>query len=191
MLGIGGVAVLVLDAGAHLDTVGVAAGLVGAASMATGTTLIQRWGRPTSALAFAGWQLAAGGVLLVPLAIVFEGIPDSLDGRNVLGYTYLAIVGGALAYALWFRGIELLGAQRATFLSLLSPVVATSSAWHSATTSASGSSSAAPSWSASVAIAQTGGRPALPASAIRSQRPDASHPSVSSTSLRRRSASWR
>lgn len=37
----------------------------------------------------------------------------------------LAAVGGALTYTLWFRGIDRLGAPNVTFLSLLSPVVAT------------------------------------------------------------------
>ena len=125
VLGLGGVALLVLDGDAALDGVGVAAALVGAASMATGSTLVQRWGKPANGLAFAGWQLTAGGLLLVPLAILGEGLPPTLTGRNLAGYLYLATIGGALAYAIWFRGIALIGAQRATFLSLLSPVVAT------------------------------------------------------------------
>lgn len=125
LAGIAGVALLVLDGDAGLDPVGVVAGLVGAASMATGSTLVQRWGRPVGGLAFAGWQLTAGGLLLVPIALVGEGLPASVTLANVAGWLYLATIGGALAYAIWFRGIQLLGAQRATFLSLLSPVVAT------------------------------------------------------------------
>ncbi len=125
LLGILGVGLLVLDGSAKLDGVGVVAALVGAASMATGSTLVQRWGRPASGLAFAGWQLTAGGLLLVPLALAGEGLPPSLTAANLGGYLYLATIGGAVAYAIWFRGIALLGAQRATFLSLLSPVVAT------------------------------------------------------------------
>lgn len=125
LAGIAGVALLVLDGDAGLDPVGVVAGLVGAASMATGSTLVQRWGRPVGGLAFAGWQLTAGGLLLVPIALIGEGLPPSVTVANVAGWLYLATIGGALAYAIWFRGIQLLGAQRATFLSLLSPVVAT------------------------------------------------------------------
>jgi probable blue pigment (indigoidine) exporter len=93
--------------------------------MATGSVLVQRWGRPTTATAFAGWQLAAGGLLLLPVALVAEGTPSALTTSNVAGYVYLAIIGGGLAYTLWFRGIDRLGAGNATFLSLLSPLVAT------------------------------------------------------------------
>lgn len=123
--GLGGVALLVLDGGAHLDAIGVAAALGGALSMAIGSVLVQRWGRPARPLVFAGWQLLAGGALLLPIAIGIEGLPDQLTGSNVLGYTYLATAGGALAYTLWFRGISILGARNVTFLGLLSPTVAT------------------------------------------------------------------
>jgi probable blue pigment (indigoidine) exporter len=123
--GLAGVALLVLDGSARLDAVGIVAALAGAVSMATGTVLVQRWGRPVGALPFAGWQLTAGGMLLLPLALVIEGPPGSMTFGNVTGFGYLAAVGGALAYTLWFRGIERLGARNVTFLSLLSPVVAT------------------------------------------------------------------
>lgn len=124
-VGLAGVGLLVLDGGARLDPIGVIAALGGAMSMATGTVLVQRWGRPVSALTFAGWQLTVGGVLLVPLALIVEGAPGSLTIANVAGFAYLATVGGALAYTLWFSGIERLGARNVTFLSLLSPMVAT------------------------------------------------------------------
>lgn len=125
LAGIGGVALLVLDGGIRLDAVGIAAALGGAMSMAFGNVLVQRWGQPTRPLVFAGWQLTAGGVLLLPIALVVEGPPGALTGSNVFGYAYLATAGGAVAYTLWFRGITALGARNVTFLGLLSPTVAT------------------------------------------------------------------
>ena len=125
VLGIVGVALLVLRADAALDPVGVLAAVAGTASMATGTVLVQRWGRPAPLLTFAGWQLAAGGLLLAPLAVATEGLPSSLTATNVGGYLYLAGIGAAVAYPLWFRGIERLGASTTAFLALLSPAVAT------------------------------------------------------------------
>lgn len=119
-----GVSLLVLRGDAALDPVGIAAGLAGTASMALGIVLTKRWGQPVPVLAFAGWQLAAGGLVLAPLALVVEGTPASLDRDNVLGYAYLAVVGGALAYTLWFRGIGRLSAPSVSFLGLLSPLVA-------------------------------------------------------------------
>jgi probable blue pigment (indigoidine) exporter len=44
---------------------------------------------------------------------------------NLAGYTYLATVGGALAYMLWFRGIERLSPTTVSLLTLSNPLTAT------------------------------------------------------------------
>ena len=124
-VGIAGVALIALDPDARLDPLGIAAAAGGAVSMASGSVLVQRWGRPVPPSTFAGWQLFVGGLILTPAALLLEGVPASLRPANVVGYAYLAIIGGALAYTLWFRGVVLIGASKATFLALLSPVVAT------------------------------------------------------------------
>lgn len=123
--GVVGVGLLVLGPAARLDALGIAAALGATALMAAGTVLTKRWGRPAPLLAFTAWQLVAGGLLLLPLALLVEGQPPALAGRNIAGFIYLGLVNTGLAYALWFRGIERLSAARVTFLGLLSPVVAT------------------------------------------------------------------
>nr|CEL18713.1 Permease of the drug/metabolite transporter (DMT) superfamily [Kibdelosporangium sp. MJ126-NF4] len=127
--GVFGVALLVLRANAQLDLIGVIAALAGAFVMGTGVVLSKRWVSPAPLLAITGWQLVAGGLLLLPFTLVFEGLPATITGENVLGYAYLAIIGAAVAYALWFRGIRALTAVNVTFLSLLSPMVATLVGW--------------------------------------------------------------
>lgn len=140
--GVAGVALVVLTAGARLDALGVAAALGGAASMAGGIVLTKRWGTPpavsspaavrpvgVSPLASTSWQLIAGGVVLAPVALLVEGPPPPLDAAAIGGYTYLALVGTALAYVLWFRGLAALPAGATSFLSLLSPVVAVFAGW--------------------------------------------------------------
>ncbi|GGO18270.1 EamA family transporter [Microbispora bryophytorum] len=131
LLGLLGVGLVVLRAEARLDMVGVLAGLAGAASMSAGTVLTKRWGRPegVGALALTGWQLTAGGLLLVPVALLIEGAPPALSGENLLGYAYLGIVGTALGYWIWFRGISRLPATSVAFLALLSPVSAAVIGW--------------------------------------------------------------
>ncbi|WP_329414477.1 EamA family transporter [Nocardia vinacea] len=131
LIGVFGVALVVLRANAQLDTVGVIAGLAGAASMAMGTVLTQRWGRPEGVgpLAITGWQLTAGGLFIAPLAFLIEGAPPALDGRAVGGYLYLGVIGTALAYFLWFRGIAEVQATSVAFLGLLSPVSAAVIGW--------------------------------------------------------------
>ncbi|WP_188197435.1 EamA family transporter [Nonomuraea sp. SYSU D8015] len=128
--GVAGVGLLVLRADARLDVLGVAAALGGAAVMAVGVVLSKRWQSPAPLLATTGWQLVAGGLLLLPVALAVEGPPpDTLTVANLAGYAYLTIIGAALAYALWFRGLRELSATKVTFLGLLSPVVATALGW--------------------------------------------------------------
>jgi probable blue pigment (indigoidine) exporter len=127
--GLAGVTLVVLRPEAALDGWGTAAGAAGVLVMALGTVLTQRWGQPVGLLAFTGWQLALGGVLLAPLALAVEGPPPPLGAAAVGGYLWLALVGSVLGYALWFRGLAVLSAGQAAFLPLLSPVVATLLGW--------------------------------------------------------------
>ncbi|MEU5159524.1 EamA family transporter [Streptomyces sp. NPDC020875] len=126
-----GVSMVVLQAGAALDTVGVIAGLASSASMSAGTVLTKRWGRPEGVgpLVMTGWQLTAGGLLITPIALAVEGAPPALNGTNVAGYLYLALVNTAVAYWLWFRGIERLTATSVTLLGPLSPITAAVVGW--------------------------------------------------------------
>lgn len=128
--GLVGVTLLVLRAEARLDAVGVAAALGGACAMAAGVTLAKRWGLPAPVLAVTGWQLVAGGLLLLPLTLAIEGPPPTaVDISNIAGYAYLSLIGTAAAYTLWFRGIQALPVTDVTLLGLLSPVVATVLGW--------------------------------------------------------------
>jgi probable blue pigment (indigoidine) exporter len=129
VLGIVGVGLLVLRAGAELDGAGVAAGLAGATSMASGVVLTKRWGRPVPLLTFTAWQLVAGGLVLLPLALGVEGLPAQVTGSNLLGYLWLATAGTGVAYVLWFRGIDALPVSQVSLLALLSPLVATTAGW--------------------------------------------------------------
>jgi probable blue pigment (indigoidine) exporter len=130
LLGVTGVSLAVLTAAADLDPVGVVAGLAGAGSMAFGLVLTKRWGRPeVSLLTVTGWQLTMGGLLLVPVTLLVEGPPPALSLTNISGYAYLSLIGTALAYTLWFRGLELLPAARVSLLSLFAPLTATVVGW--------------------------------------------------------------
>jgi probable blue pigment (indigoidine) exporter len=127
--GVFGVGLLVLRANAHLDTWGVVAALGGAVVMAFGVVLSKRWSTPAPLLAVTGWQLVAGGVVLLPVTFLVEGAPPAFTAQNLAGYAYLTLIGSAVAYALWFRGIRALSPTDVTFLGLLSPVMATTLGW--------------------------------------------------------------
>ncbi len=127
--GVMGVALLVLQPGAGLDPIGIMAAIAGTISMATGVVLTKHWGRPVDLITFTGWQLTAGGLMLLPLMVATEGLPPSLTATNVAGFAWLAVVGTGAAYANWFRGIQSLPIAITSFLGLISPLIATIVGW--------------------------------------------------------------
>ncbi len=126
VLGMLGVALVVLGPDAALDPVGVLACLGGVASMGTGVVLTKKWGRPegVSAVGLAGWQLTAAGVVLLVPALLVDGIPPGIDARAAAGYLWLGLFGALITYSLWFAGIRRLPVTAAALLGLLSPLVA-------------------------------------------------------------------
>lgn len=128
--GVFGVGLIVLQAQARLDAVGILAAAGGALSMASGIVLSKKWGQPEHPLTTTAWQLVTGGLTLLVVTLTFEGLPSTpLTPTNLLGYTYLSLAGTAFAYVMWFRGISRLPASTIAFLGLLSPVVAVLVGW--------------------------------------------------------------
>jgi probable blue pigment (indigoidine) exporter len=109
-----GVALLVLGPEAALDPIGVVAGL---------------WQPPVSALIFTAWQLTAGGVILLPLALWFEPPLPTLTMTNIGGLVWLGLIGSALSYWLWFRGIARLDPGASSMLIMMSPMTAVLIGW--------------------------------------------------------------
>lgn len=126
VVGAAGVGLVVLGPAARLDAVGMLAGLTGAVSMALGVVLSKKWGRPAgvSPMGYAGWLLTAGGLVLVVPTLVIEGVPGVVEGAAYAGYLWLGLVGGLVAYTLWFRGVGVLPAAPTAMLGILSPLTA-------------------------------------------------------------------
>lgn len=129
VFGAGGVALLVLAPTAALDPVGLAAGFGGAASMAAGTVLSRRWQPPVPPLTFTAWQLTAGGGLLMPLALLIEPPLPALEVRHLGGMLYLGLIGAALTYVLWFRGLSRIEPSAVAMLGMMSPMSAVLLGW--------------------------------------------------------------
>ena len=129
VVGIGGVALLVLTPNAALDAIGIAAAIAAAVSMAFGTVLSRRWQPPVSALTFTAWQLTAGGLLLLPVALLLEPPLPALTAQNWIGFGWLGLVGAALIYIVWFRGVARLEPSAIAPLAFLSPVTAVILGW--------------------------------------------------------------
>ena len=85
----------------------------------------------TSAIAgtLASWQLIAGGLVLAPFALAFEGLPPHFHRAQRPRIPVARHGRDHGGHSLWFRGIERLPVSRASILALLSPVVATAAGW--------------------------------------------------------------
>jgi drug/metabolite transporter (DMT)-like permease len=121
-IGLVGVAVVVLGAGAHLqvgrgDLLIMAANLCWALYNVLAARLLPR---SAGALANSTGVMLAGGIAL-SLAAVLAGAPITVPGNDALASLLMMSVGGSvLAYLFWNAGIARLGAARtALFLNLV------------------------------------------------------------------------
>ncbi len=126
VVGVVGVALVVIGPKAGLDPLGIVAGLGGASSMGAGVVLTKKWGRPAgvSAIGLAGWQLTGAGIVLLVPALFLDGVPSHIGPSAVAGYAWLGIVGALFTYTFWFAAIRRLPVTATALLGLLSPLVA-------------------------------------------------------------------
>lgn len=124
-VGVAGVSLLVLRADFAVDPIGVAASFGAVALSSVGFVLVKRWQPPVDLLTFTAWQLVAGGLVLLPIALVVEGAPPSLSPGAIGGFLYLGVAGTLVAYVVWFRGLRRLPAGAVSLVGLLNPVAGT------------------------------------------------------------------
>ena len=129
LIAVAAMGALFASPGQMLDPLGLLAAAIGTVSMAIGTFLARRWSQQLPLMAFTGWQLLIGGVLLAPFAILVDPPIAHLNATHVAGFAYLSIVGSLLAYPLWFRGIARLSPVAVSALTLLSPLTALILGW--------------------------------------------------------------
>ncbi|WP_307827905.1 EamA family transporter [Nocardioides sp. SYSU D00038] len=125
VVGATGVALLVLRAGFAVDPIGVVASLSAVVMSSFGFALVKRWQPPVDLLTFTAWQLVAGGLVLLPVALLVEGAPPSLGLTDLAGFAWLGLAGTVLAYVVWFRGLRELPAAAVGLVGLLNPVSGT------------------------------------------------------------------
>ena len=131
LVGVGGVALLVLRSSAALNVVGVLAGIGSACSMGVGTVLARKWGRPegVQSLTTAGWTLIGAAVVLLPLSLLVEGAPPSFTAKQLAGLVWAAFVVGAAGFALYLTGVQRLPVSLSAPLTLMNPVTAALLGW--------------------------------------------------------------
>lgn len=125
LVGLVGVALLVLRAPGAVSTLGLLAAFGSVVVSAAGFVLVKRWPAPVDLLTLVSWQLVVGGLALVPVALVVEGPPPPIDLSATAGFLWLGGVGTVLAYACWFHGLATMPAGAVSLVGLLNPVVGT------------------------------------------------------------------
>ncbi|WP_348787431.1 EamA family transporter [Leifsonia sp. NPDC080035] len=120
LVGAAGVAVMLLG-GQAVDPLGVVAALAAMTLSAIGYVLATRWS-DVDVLTSTSWQLVAGGLLVLPAALIVEGPPPALDGPALAGFAYVSLLATAVAFLAWFSGLRRLGPATAGLIGLLNPV---------------------------------------------------------------------
>lgn len=121
LAGAAGVAVMLYGSGDEVDPLGLIAAVSAMLLSAVGYVLATRW-QDVDVLSSTAWQLVAGGLLVVPFAVLVEGGPPQLDAAAIVGFAYVSLVATALAYLAWFAGMRRLGPAVAGLVGLLNPV---------------------------------------------------------------------
>ncbi|GKW14901.1 ABC transporter permease [Pectobacterium carotovorum subsp. carotovorum] len=129
IIGVGGMAILLLSPQTTVEPVGIAAALLGALCMAAGVWLTRRWQLDLPVLPLTGWQLFIGGLMLAPVAWGVDAPLPALTLSQYVAYAYLCLAGAVIAYGLWFRGITRLPTIAVASLGLLSPLTAVVLGW--------------------------------------------------------------
>lgn len=124
-----GMGLLFVSPRSEWDSIGLMAAFAGTVCLGVGTFLAKRWNNGISVLRFTGWQLGLGGLILLPMALMFEEPLPALSLDNYLGYGYLSVFGALFAYSIWFRGVSKLSSVSVSSLGLLSPVTAILMGW--------------------------------------------------------------
>jgi probable blue pigment (indigoidine) exporter len=121
-IGIVGVGLLLVTGTHAVSPGGVVASVAALVMSSLGYVLAKRWSTDVDPVSLTAWQLVAAGLILAPVAVVFEGAPPRVDATMVLAYGYVSIVGTAVAFVAWFTGLRHLGAGTVGLVGLLNPV---------------------------------------------------------------------
>ncbi|MFL6061217.1 MAG: EamA family transporter [Marmoricola sp.] len=133
LVGIVGVALLVLRNPGHVDALGLVGAFGSVLVSAVGFVLVKRWPAPeeirsagaAGMITVVSWQLVVGGLALLPVALLVEGAPPAVDGQALAGFAWIAVAGTGVAYFCWFTGLSRMPAGAASLIGLVNPAVGT------------------------------------------------------------------
>ena len=99
--------------------------LAAAAVSATGSLAVKRWGKGVSPLSTSSIPMLIAGAVCGGLSLVFErGEPIAFGPKPILATLYLALLGSALTFTLYFWLLARSSAVLASLISYTAPVIA-------------------------------------------------------------------
>jgi probable blue pigment (indigoidine) exporter len=125
LVGLVGVALLVLRSPGAVDPLGLVGAFGSVLVSALGFVLIKRWPAPVDMMTLISWQLVVGGLVLLPVTLLVEGPPPAIDLPAAAGFVWLAVMGTGVAYYCWFTGLVRMPAGAVSLIGLVNPVVGT------------------------------------------------------------------
>ncbi len=121
-IGLAGVCLMLLTGAQRVSVPGILASAAAMLVSSFGYILAKRWNADVDVLASTAWQLTAGGLFLLPAAVVVEGPPPALSTSALLAFGYVTLIATAVAFAAWFTGLRHLPAGTVGLIGLLNPV---------------------------------------------------------------------
>jgi len=104
--------------------------VAGAFAWSVGTVVATRGMRgAANPVALAAWQMALGGLVLLVIGSLFEDGPPPFGPREIALILGIAIVGGAIPFALFYLALARAPATQVSTWFFLIPVVGVLSAW--------------------------------------------------------------
>lgn len=125
VVGLLGVTLLLFQTPTGVTGLGLAGAFGSVLMSAVGFLLVKRWPPPTDMLTMVSWQLVAGGLFLLPVALVVEGPPPAMDLEAVAGFLWITVVCTCVAQWCWFRGLLRMPAGSVALIGLVNPVAGT------------------------------------------------------------------
>ena len=134
-VGFCGLAVLLLPGSRPAEATlgGVALALVAAASWATGSFLAPRLKMPSDLLVSIGWQMVAGGAVLLVIAVAL-GEPGDLrladaPAKSLLAVVYLVVAGSLVAFSAYAWLLQNVPLSKVATYAYVNPLVAVLLGW--------------------------------------------------------------
>jgi len=131
LVGFGGVAVIFCEDFARLGGAKVALAsavmLISPMASAVATVAVKRWGKGVHPLSLAAVPMGLASLIMGAVALVAErDLPFTFDATSLGALLYLAVLGSAVSFSLWYWLLAHAAATRVSLITYLNPVVAVS-----------------------------------------------------------------